>query len=342
MKNCGKLDKNRYLCVNDFENCHVDDVMCNDESSYQKNDIIYETVKINDKEYLHYTNKQNDTFIITNLTVISGFGNGLPCGSSDEDTFDSFSSIETNQFCIRNDKNYNYYFYKKLSEVLLKEFFKDNKVDLSFLPEYKNLTELGKMSLFSTGYFSLSEKDIKNFKGSPSRLKKNNKFSKIMSNCSLTCFICIIIFGIYVVFFLGYFYSMNYEIVKIISSSFDVLLLLIITICGLIEMIMGDKVFKLTGDFPIYYSDILKDIEFSKASIHFWAYGPFLIIEIIILTISIVGYVEKRREKNKSYSCSHLNQKKKYSTKNTPIPMETKNETPGYNSDFQYTPPTPS
>ena len=347
MKNCGKLDINRYLCVKKIENCPINDIVYNNQTEYIKNDIIYDTIKINDKEYLHYTNKQNDTFIITNLTVIGGYGNSIPCGSSDDDMFYSYSSIENNQYCSRkeyNDKDYKYFFYKNLSNILLKEFYEDNKLDLSHLPEYKNYTNLGNITLFSTGYFSLSERDIKKFKGSPSNFKKNNKYSKIMSRCSLACFICIILLGVYGLS-LPYFYEKDiFLIVITISRSIFVVILLIISICGLIEMIMGDKVFKLTGDFPIYYSNILEDIENPKSSAHFWCYCPFLIFEIIILTLIIIECETERRKRYKEIfgSSSNLNQKKDYSTNNTPILMETKNETPEYDSNGKYIPPTPS
>ena len=74
--------------------------------------------------------------------------------------FVSFSLIENNKYCTGDYKDYKYYFYKKLSTFPLKQFYEENEVDLSHLPEYKNIREFGNMTLFSTGFFSLSKEDI--------------------------------------------------------------------------------------------------------------------------------------------------------------------------------------
>ena len=79
----------------------------------------------------------------------------------------------------------------------MKQFYEKNNIDLSDLPEYKNLTKLGDMTLFSTGYFSLDEEDIKNFGNSPSGFEKNNKYSIIMGRCSFICFVTNLVLGGY-------------------------------------------------------------------------------------------------------------------------------------------------
>lgn len=65
----------------------------------------------------------------------------------------------------------NIIFFKYLTSVRLEDFYGENNLDLSELPEYENLTALGYMSVFSTGFFSLSEDDINNLK-EPDGLKK--------------------------------------------------------------------------------------------------------------------------------------------------------------------------
>ena len=138
-----------------------------------------------------------ENYIITNLTVLGGFGLGFPCGANDNNNLRVFSLIENNVFCRGKYNTFKYYFFKNLSTITLKQFYEENNIDLSDLPEYKNLTKLGDMTLFSTGYFSLDEEDIKNFGNSPSGFEKNNKYSIIMGRCSFICFVTNLVLGGY-------------------------------------------------------------------------------------------------------------------------------------------------
>ena len=63
------------------------------------------------------------------------------------------------------------------------------------------------MSLFSTGYFSLSENDIKKLKDL-SGLNSNENYGKIMSKLSLSGYILYIIFGVFM--FIGALISLNF------------------------------------------------------------------------------------------------------------------------------------
>ena len=138
-------------------------------------------------------------FIITNLTVIGGADYGGI--SNDNDNFRNYSLIEKSDFCIGQFTSPQYYFFRNLSTIPLKDFYEENYLDLSYLPEYKDLSKKGNMTLFSTGFFSLNEDDIKNLKN-PNGLEKNNNYSKIMETCSLICFVTNIVIGGYGFFFI--------------------------------------------------------------------------------------------------------------------------------------------
>ena len=181
---------------------------------------------------MHYTNESINKYIITNLTVLGGAGSGTPCGANVNNDFCSYSSIEKNIFCIGKDNRYKYYFYDILINVSLKEFYEDSNLNLSYLPEYKNLSESVKMTLYSTGYFYLSTEDIKNFKGSTNPFKKFNKYSKSISACSLICFIANFFFGLHgVVIIYCFFKYKKYGLATLIILF---IITLFITICGLI------------------------------------------------------------------------------------------------------------
>ena len=107
-------------------------------------------MNISENEFLHYTNERIENTIITNLTVLGG----LPCGANDNEVYKTYSLIENNAFCISKDKTQkNYYFFKNLSTISLKEFYEENEIDVSELPEYSNLTSLGNMTLFLQDIF---------------------------------------------------------------------------------------------------------------------------------------------------------------------------------------------
>ena len=320
MKACGKLDIKRNLCINNSESCPINDIIYNNQPEYIDDyyGITYYSIKINDNEYLHYTNEKIDNYIITNLTVLGRAKYGFPCGANDNNKISSYSSIEKNIFCIGEEKKFEYYYYDALTTISLKEFYEDNKIDIFYLPEYKELTELEDMTLYSTGYFSLSEKDIKNFKGSPNPFKKHNKYSKIISICSLICYIMNFIFGIYGTFIIPYGFSFKSKLCKfIILISFCAITFFII-IFGLIEMIFLGFVFDLTGEFPKYFYEVFENIYNSNYKWHFWI---FLIVFISqIISLIILGFKYKR---------------KKESNKNTELAIETNNETKDIlNSDF--------
>lgn len=298
-KSCGYLDYNRKLCGKNTENCPINDIVYNNQSIYEYNGITYDTVTINENEYLHYTNKQIYNYIITNLTLLGGYGEGLPCGANDNNKFYVFSSIENNMFCIGDYKEYKYYFYKNLSTIPLEQFYKENNVDLSYLPEYKNLTRLENMTLFSTGFFSLSQKDINNFKRSTTGLGKNNKYNKVMAKCSFICFVTIIALGGYTFFVLFISFFLGNTLAKLIVLSISLVINFLIVICGLIEIIMGKQIFEMTGYIPIYIYNKAKYMKSSSANAHFWAFLAYLIYQIPFYVLLIIRYIRERKPKNK-------------------------------------------
>lgn len=346
---CGKLDYNRQLCVKDTEKCPINDIVYNNQSEYESNGITYYTVKINDNEYLHYTNQKINNYIITNLTLLGGFGKGFPCGANDNNHFYVFSLIENNMFCEGQNKNYKYYFYKNLSTIPLEQFYIENEVDLSYLPEYKNLTNLQYMTLFSTGFFSLSKKDIDNFKSSTTGLEKNNKYNKSMAKCSFICFVTIIVLGGYSFFAIFIGFSIGNTLAKIIVLTISILITLLIVICGLIEIIMGKQIFELTGYIPNFFYSEVKDIKSSSGNAHFWAFLAYLIFQIPFYVALIIRYRKERKPiietETKEPSTNvipnnyYKNMNEIYMSQNDQTPQTNQND-PYYNSsDFNYNPP---
>lgn len=209
LKICGKLDKNRILCVKIEEDCPINDIVYNNQSKYINNSITYSTIKINEEEFLHYTNEQINNFIITNLTVIGKYERGYPYGSDNNNETEYISPMDKIPYSYGFPKEFKLYFYKYLSSVNLRDFFLENYIYEIYEFYFENFYNLGRMSLFSTGYFSLSENDIKKLKDL-SGLNSNENYRKIMSKLSLSGYILYIIFGVFM--FIGALISLNFEI----------------------------------------------------------------------------------------------------------------------------------
>ena len=241
-----------------------------------------------------------ENYIITNLTVLGGFGLGFPCGANDNNNIRVFSLIENNVFCSGKYNTSKYYFFKNLSTITLKQFYEENNIDLSDLPEYNNLTKLGDMTLFSTGYFSLDEEDIKNFGNSPSGFEKNNKYSIIMGRCSFICFVTSFVLGGYGFIFLFFGYDMGNTLAKIIFISISLLINLLICICSLIEIIMGNKIFEIKGYIPRFIFSEIKEMKSSSGHAHFWPFFGFIIIQIPFYIVLICKYKKEKNPYNKT------------------------------------------
>ena len=334
-RNCGKLDKERNLCVKRGEECPINDIVYNNQSTYTKNGILYNTVEIKENEYLHYTNRQTNNYIITNITLLGGNGYGFPCGGNDNNKVRVYSLIENNLFCRGSSNAYKYYFFKYLTSVRLEDFYGENNLDLSELPEYENLTALGYMSVFSTGFFSLSEDDINNLK-EPDGLKKNNNYSKTIERCSWICFITAIVIGGYTFFFVFIGMFLGNTLYKLVIVSIFVAMTLLLNICALIEMVTNNFFFELTGFFPGYLDSDVKDMDSSIGTDYFCPFFPLLLINILYL----ICYIRKYKKEHYKYSTIFdLPSKKIKEEKNAKLIQEqTPSEINTYNNQAQTTP----
>ena len=283
-------------------------------------------MKINYYEYIHYTNEQTDNFIITNLTLIGGGESTFPCGSNDNDEFDSFSPVDINKFCGGNETNYKYYFFKYLSFMLFEKFYSENKLYSIDLEEYHDSFSHKIMILFSTGYFSLSEEDLKIIK-KPSDININNNYNcKIVSKCYKLDFIFILVFAFSVLFFIGCYVEGERSetngciIPQIIINCILISICLVIIICALIQMILIKQLYMITSYIPDFlFNDEVKKIRSEKVPvIYFIGYLLVLIFQIPYFVKNINEYKKQKRaeiktplviEKEKNTELSLKNQK---------------------------------
>ena len=297
-KICGKLDINRFLCIKEEDNCPINDIIYNNCSNYINNSIIYHTIEINENEYIHYTNEQINNYIITNLTVIGQNGEGYPCGSNDNEKYKYFSPMDKNAYCTGPYYTFKYYYYNYLSSINLEQFYIENNLNLIEESDFHYLYNKGNMSLFSTGYFSLSSQDIKLLKV-PSGFNKNNNYSILMEKYSKIDFILFIIANIYFLyaFMLGGACLARSICLAIFLYTLYIIMFIILNAFSITVIILENKIFTLTGYFPSFLLDDIDKMKNPNGKKRFWINLIVLIYQIPIIVLLIcIKKLEQKRE----------------------------------------------
>ena len=190
-KKCGKLDNFNYLCFDNNFECPINDIKINKNKSL----INYNSIKLNNNYYFHYSNKFIENKIITNI-FISNFKNN------------DFNIIFDNYKLSPNYKD-NYF---NLSEFL----FYENNIENIFIFNKSDIYFFNNISQF----FSNNNKKIFDFnnekiylnieKGFKYGFKYSNKFF-ILNNffikySSFYLIIILIIKLIFKLFFIGFWF----------------------------------------------------------------------------------------------------------------------------------------
>ena len=68
-KKCGLLNEGLVLCYDINETCPINDIIFDSNSNHSDGNINYTSLKINDNEYIHYTNEKTDNQIIFDLIL---------------------------------------------------------------------------------------------------------------------------------------------------------------------------------------------------------------------------------------------------------------------------------
>ena len=68
-KKCGHLNEGLVLCYDINETCPINDIIFDNNSNHSEGNIIYTSLKINESEYIHFTNEKTDNQIIFDLIL---------------------------------------------------------------------------------------------------------------------------------------------------------------------------------------------------------------------------------------------------------------------------------
>ena len=76
-------------------------------------------------------------------------------------------------------------------------------------------------------------------------------------------------------------YRVHLPLPKLIVQSIFLCLLLLTNICAIIEIVLNNSLFELTGNFPDYLSNTVNEMESYYGHAHLWPLLPLLIFNII-------------------------------------------------------------
>ena len=62
-KKCGHLNEGLIICYNINESCPINDIIFDNNSNHSEGNINYTLLKINDNEYIHFTNEKTDFLV---------------------------------------------------------------------------------------------------------------------------------------------------------------------------------------------------------------------------------------------------------------------------------------
>ncbi len=325
---CGYLDKyDRILCLPQNEQCPINDIVYNNQNSYFHNNITYQTIKINENEYLHYTNKNIKGYIIIGLSSIFG---SIPCGSH-EGNFQVISKLDNFATCFIEsstiiDKTGDLFYYKFLTYYNIEKFFGENGIKEYLFEnnDYKKIKN-NDMNIFAVGYIGLSNIFIIENKPKVTFISDIKSYINMKSTCSFICFILIIVLGGYTIIAIPISMSIGNIIAKLITMGIENLILLMIIICSLIEIITGDLIFIPRGLFPsFYFTGIYECKKNATGKAHFWPFMPLFIINIPFFIFYIMyrkkskfGFLFEQSNNNPNNINSNLINN--YEQKNYPI-----------------------
>ena len=172
------------------------------------------------------------------------------------------------------------------------------------MPDFKHLDGKGNMSLFTTGYFSLSQNDLKNLKV-PSGFNKNNNYSIVIEKCSKIAFILFIITELskfFVFLFTIMFLEKSLFCLTIIPPSLYFIMLIVLNFFSIKEIIiMRNKIFKLIGYLPSFLFDDVDKMKSPDEMKRFWINLSLLIYHIPYAILASYFLYKERNFKNGKY-----------------------------------------
>ena len=192
--NCGIIDSiNQSLCLPNANECPINKIIINNNEKVSDN---YKTYKLNNEKYIHISNNETNSSIIYNITLTDI---DYKCENPNENILKYYYELENKIECKKKDNN----FKEKIDSVKKKIIYEDNKIyeEIKNLPGYP-IHEIEKDDI-SLLISQIEGYDINIF----SNVTTIIKYNKIPSLCIISFliiwfFIFLIILG-YIYFFCG-------------------------------------------------------------------------------------------------------------------------------------------
>lgn len=137
---CGYLNDDLILCLDNKEDCPINDIIINDNPNYSDNNINYQNIKFMGNKYIHYTREKNDNKIIFDL--LFSIEHPLSQIETNDNLYDKiFKLHEREKESYFSGSIDNIKAYKQLynTEITLKEFLNlfDKYETFANVPKYK-------------------------------------------------------------------------------------------------------------------------------------------------------------------------------------------------------------
>ena len=196
-KECGILDSlNQKLCLNLNEDCPINDIKIDNNNNIDNSDIKYKTVKLNNGQFLHYTNQSTDKPILIKLKL----SDDKPCIYPGQYSWKYYYELEpingTCNISVINSTIDNRYV--KFDTTSKKNLYKDNNIydKIEKIVDYPlNLLENSNIDFFSRTYLGF-DKECMKYKGfSFDYFNSLNSDLKFIKNLHI---VILVIFGLYI------------------------------------------------------------------------------------------------------------------------------------------------
>ena len=141
---CGYLNDGLILCLDNKEDCPINDIVINDSPNYSDNNIIYKNILFLGNKYIHFTNEKRDNRIIFDL--LYSIEHPLSKIETNDDQYDKIFKLherEKESYFSGNIDNIKAYKQFYNTEITLKDF-------LILFGKYQNFANMPK---YKTTYF---------------------------------------------------------------------------------------------------------------------------------------------------------------------------------------------
>ena len=288
-KKCGILDtNNKIMCVEDITDCPINKILINNNSSSPE-DYSYKTLKLNNGQYLHYTNESIDSFIVVNLSLSLG----IPCSDPLQYNTKYPQYILDNNFkqyiCASKYDNTSQFtnntFISLIDSYRKYDVFKENEIlnSIEKLSNYPLFSLNENYDLYSRNYYGIDYKCFNKSKINLFDLHQYDNWEKVAVKTILS-FSLIITLTYIISSYVCIFFEIRREFKKCQISSIIILFALVL-VCSILDFISYYFLLKIEFNYQCF--DYVKKFSMKKEYNRILYNRKLCLINLIFTIISM-------------------------------------------------------